>query len=95
MFDTMSVSERKRKQWTLALSFGAQIVMLGLAVLVPLLSTDGLPHRLAWVSVPEPPHALSHHAAPIHALAVEYDPHPREPSAITIASGNSFKGCAH
>ncbi len=67
MFDTISVSERKRKQWTLALSFGAQIVMLGLAVLVPLLSTDGLPHRLAWVSVPEPPHALSHHAAPIHA----------------------------
>jgi protein TonB len=65
MFDTISVSERKRKQWTLAVSFGGQVVLLGLAVLVPLLSTDGLPHRIAWVSVPAPPHALSHHAPPI------------------------------
>ncbi len=67
MFDTISVSERKRKQWTLAVSFGAQVVALGLALLVPLLSIEGLPHRISWVSVPEPPHALAHRAAPAPA----------------------------
>jgi protein TonB len=58
MFDAIGVSERTRKPWTVAVSFIGQIVMVGLAVIVPLIGTDGLPHRVSWVSVPEPPRAM-------------------------------------
>jgi hypothetical protein len=37
--------------------------MIGLAILIPLAGTDALPHRLSWVSVPEPPRALPHQPA--------------------------------
>jgi periplasmic protein TonB len=63
MFDAISVSERTRKPWTVAVSLIGQLVMVGLAILVPLVGTSALPHRLAWVSVPEPPRALPHHQA--------------------------------
>jgi periplasmic protein TonB len=64
MFEAISVSQRTRKPWTVAVSMLGQIAMIGLAVLVPLVSTEGLPHPLGWVSVPEPPRAPSHHPAP-------------------------------
>ena len=63
MFDAIGVSERTRKPWTVAVSFTGQMVMIGLAVVVPLVSTEGLPH-MRWVSIPEPPHALTHRPAP-------------------------------
>jgi protein TonB len=63
MFDAIGVSERTRKPWTVAVSFTGQIVMVGLAILVPLIGTDALPHRLSFVTVPEPPRALPHRAA--------------------------------
>ncbi|HLY19554.1 MAG TPA: energy transducer TonB [Bryobacteraceae bacterium] len=64
MFDAICVSERTRKPWTVAVSFAGQVAVIGLAVLVPLLSTDALPHRLVWVSVPEPPRGLPPKPAP-------------------------------
>jgi periplasmic protein TonB len=63
MFDAIGVSERTRKPWTVAVSFAGQMVMIGLAVVVPLVSTEGLPH-MRWVSIPEPPRALTHRPAP-------------------------------
>ena len=64
MFDTIGVSERTRKPWTVASSFIGQVAMVGLAIVIPLLSTEGLPHRLGWVSIPEPPRGLPHRPAP-------------------------------
>lgn len=58
MFDAIGVSERTQKPWTVVVSFIGQMAMIGLAILVPLVGTDALPHRLSWVSVPEPPRAL-------------------------------------
>jgi periplasmic protein TonB len=63
MFDAIGVSEATRKPWTVAVSLIGQTVVVGLAILVPLIGTDALPHRLSWVSVPEPPRALHHRAA--------------------------------
>jgi len=63
MFDAISVSERTRKPWTVAVSLIGQMAMVGLAILVPLVGTAALPHRLSWVSVPEPPRALAHKPA--------------------------------
>lgn len=63
MFDAIGVSERTRKPWTVAVSFIGQVAMIGLAILVPLVGTDALPHRFAWVTVPEPPRALPHRPA--------------------------------
>ena len=62
MFDALCVSEPMRRPWTMAVSLTGQVVMIGLAVLVPLLSTEGLPHRFWWVGVPEPPHASRPHS---------------------------------
>ncbi|HVN05557.1 MAG TPA: energy transducer TonB [Bryobacteraceae bacterium] len=64
MFEAISVSQRTRKPWTVAVSMLGQVAMIGLAILVPLVSTEGLPHPLGWVTVPEPPRALPHRAAP-------------------------------
>lgn len=56
MFDAIGVSERTRKPWTVAASFAGQAAMIGLAVLVPLVSTEALPHgRLAGFLLSEPP----------------------------------------
>jgi len=63
MFDAMGVSARTQKPWTVVVSFIGQMAMIGLAMLVPLVGTDALPHRLTWVSVPEPPRALPHRPA--------------------------------
>jgi periplasmic protein TonB len=63
MFDAISVSERTRKPWTVVVSFAGQAALIGLAILVPLVSTEGLPHRLSVVTLPEPPRALPHRPA--------------------------------
>jgi protein TonB len=63
MFDAIGVSGRTQKPWTVVVSFVGQIVAIGLAILVPLVGTDALPHRLSWVSLPEPPRALPHRTA--------------------------------
>jgi len=73
MFDAMGVSERTRRPWTVAVSFAGELALVGLAILVPLVTTEGLPHISEWVSVPEPPRALAHHAPraakrPEHAI---------------------------
>lgn len=62
MFDAIGVSERTRKPWTVAVSFMGQVGLIGLAVMVPLVSTEGLP-RMRWVSVPGVPRALPAHRA--------------------------------
>lgn len=64
MFDAMGVSERTRKPWTVAVSLVGQAAMVGLAILVPLVGTDALPHGFSVVTVPEPPRALPHRPAP-------------------------------
>jgi protein TonB len=64
MFDAISVSERTRKPWTVAISFAGQAALIGLAILVPLVSTEGLPHRLSIIdTLAEPPRALPHRPA--------------------------------
>jgi periplasmic protein TonB len=63
MFDAISVSEGTRKPWTVVVSFIGQLVLIGLAIIAPLVSTDALPHHLSWVSLPEPPRALPHRPA--------------------------------
>ena len=50
MFDAIGVSERTQKPWTVVVSFIGQMAMIGMAILVPLVGTDALPHRLSWVS---------------------------------------------
>jgi protein TonB len=64
MFDTIGVSQRTRKPWTVVSSFIGQVAMVGLAIVIPMLSTEGLPHRLGWVGLPEPPRGLPHRPAP-------------------------------
>lgn len=65
MFDGISVSERTRKPWTVAVSFAGQGVMIGLAILVPLVSTEALPHGrfVSLLALPEPPPAIRPHVA--------------------------------
>ena len=58
MFDTIGVSERTQKPWTVVVSFIGQMAVIGLAILAPLVGTDALPHPLSWISLPEPPRAL-------------------------------------
>lgn len=63
MFDAIGVSERTQKPWTVVVSFIGQMAVIGLAILAPLVGTDALPHRLSWISLPEPPRALPHRPA--------------------------------
>ena len=58
MFDAIGVSERTQKPWTVVVPFIGQMAMIGLAILVPLVGTGTLPHRLSWITLPEPPRAL-------------------------------------
>jgi protein TonB len=75
MFDAICVSERTKKPWTVAISLTGQIALIGLAILVPLVSTEALPHgRFTWLSVPEPPRAMAHHAPPAIAKPVKTVP---------------------
>jgi protein TonB len=56
MFESISVSERTRKPWTVAASCAGQCAMIGLLVLIPLVTDQALPHgRLAGFLLPEPP----------------------------------------
>jgi len=60
MFDAISVS-KTRKPWTVAVSFAGQGMLVGLAVLVPLVTTEALPHGhlASLLSSPEPPRGTS------------------------------------
>ena len=63
MFDAISVSERTRKPWTVAVSFAGQVVLVALAVLVPLVSTEALPRGHfydVWIAGPPPPPPARH-----------------------------------
>jgi len=56
MFDAISVSQPTRKPWTVTVSFIGQAGLIALAVLVPLVSTEALPHlRVLGGLLPEPP----------------------------------------
>ena len=64
MFESISVSERTRKPWTVAVSCAGQCAMIALFVLVPLVSNQVLPHgRLAGFLLPEPPAPSPTHQA--------------------------------
>ncbi len=63
MFDAIGVSGRTQKPWTVVVSFIGQVAAIGLAILVPLVGTDALPHRLSWVSLPAPPPGIHHKTA--------------------------------
>jgi len=64
MFESISVSERTRKPWTVVVSCAGQCVMIGLFVLIPLMTRQALPHaRLAGFLLPEPPAASPAHRA--------------------------------
>jgi protein TonB len=70
MFDAIGVSERTQKPWTVLASFIGQMAMIGLAILAPLLSTEGLPHGHSLGDLflpPEPPRALPHRPAQVPA----------------------------
>lgn len=73
MFDAIGVSERTRKPWTVAVSTLGQLAVIGLAVLVPLIGTDALPHHFFAVTLPEPPRGLPHHV-----------PHPAAAKAAAV-----------
>jgi protein TonB len=59
MFDGIGVNEATGKPWTVPVSMAAQTVMIGLAILVPLVTTEALPHGhlISLLSLPEPPRA--------------------------------------
>ena len=64
MFESISVSERTRKPWTVAVSCAGQCAMIGLLVLIPLLTNQAPPHgHLAGFLLPEPPPAPPAHRA--------------------------------
>ena len=61
MFDAIGVSERTQKPWTVVVSFIGQVALIGLAILVPLVETERLPHGHSLGDLflpPEPPRAL-------------------------------------
>jgi protein TonB len=63
MFDAIGVSEGTQKPWTVVVSFIGQTALIGLAILVPLIGTEGLPHGHSLGDLflpPEPPRALPH-----------------------------------
>jgi periplasmic protein TonB len=59
MFEQTFVEDqgRTKRPWTVALSFGIQIIMIGIAVLVPLIFTDTLPRAqlTSFLVAPPPP----------------------------------------
>jgi protein TonB len=66
MFDAIGVSERTQKPWTVVVSFIGQVALIGLAILVPLVETERLPHGHSLGDLflpPEPPRALPRQAA--------------------------------
>ena len=82
MFDAIGVSERTQKPWTVVVSFIGQTALIGLAVLVPLISTERLPHGHSLGDLflsPEPPRALPHH----ERRAANAKPNPIVPPQVT------------
>src|SRR5581483_1350113 len=64
MFEAVGVSERTRKPWMVLVSFIGECGLVGMAILVPLVTTDALPHgRFVNVFLPEPPPAAPHAAS--------------------------------
>jgi protein TonB len=84
MFDGIGVSERTQKPWTVIVSFIGQMAIIGLAILVPLVGTDALPHRLSWVSLPEPPRAMHHRAAQAVAKPASMVPPQITPKGLVL-----------
>jgi len=84
MFDAIGVSERTGKPWTVVVSFLGQMAMIGLAILIPLAGTDALPHRLSWVSLPEPPRALPHRPAQAQAKPASVVPPQLTPKGLVL-----------
>jgi protein TonB len=84
MFDAIGVSERTQKPWTVVVSFIGQMAAIGLAILVPLAGTDALPHRLSWISLPEPPRALPHRAAQAAAKQTSMIPPQFTPKGLVL-----------
>ncbi len=86
MFDAICVSERSRKPWTVAGSFIGQAGVVALAILVPLVSTEGLPHARFMVGLPEPPRALPHHATPAAVKVASVVPSQRYRRVLVVPS---------
>lgn len=86
MFDAIGVSERTQKPWTVIVSFIGQMAMMGLAILIPLMSTDALPHHFSWVSLPEPPRALPHRPAQAAARQTSMVPSQLTPKGLVLPS---------
>ena len=56
MFDAIDVSQRGRKPWTMGVSLIGQAVLVGLAIVLPLVTTEALPHTgLATMWLPPTP----------------------------------------
>jgi protein TonB len=84
MFDAIGVSGRTQKPWTVVISFIGQMALIGLAILVPLIGTDALPHRLSWVTVPEPPRALHRRTAQDRAKQASMVPVQFTPKGLVL-----------
>ena len=83
MFESISVSERTRKPWTVAVSFAGQCAMIGLLVLIPLVTHQAPPHgRLAGFLLPEPPAASPAHWAQARPPRVKPIPFQLNPRAL-------------
>jgi protein TonB len=65
-------SRNPRRGWTAVVSFGLQAVVLGIAVLAPLLYTEALPVMTSYVEIPLPPGRRAAPAQPVHQAS-----HPR------------------
>jgi periplasmic protein TonB len=87
MFDTIGASGRTRKPWTVAVSFAGQLALIGVAVLVPLVTTQTLPHsRLISFLLPEPPPpAAVHQKRPVQPKPSKLVPFEMKPSGVVQA----------
>jgi protein TonB len=64
MFDTISVSEGPHNPWAVAASLAGQVLMIGMAILIPLVTTEALPRgRLISYLLSEPPPPPARHPA--------------------------------
>ncbi len=83
MFESISVSERTRKPWTVAISCAGQCAMIGLLVLLPLITNQALPHgRIAGFLLPQPPAAAPAYRAQAPHLRVKPIPFQLDKSGL-------------
>ncbi|MFN7996421.1 MAG: energy transducer TonB [Bryobacteraceae bacterium] len=83
MFDAVGVSERTRKPWTVLVSFIGECGLVGMAILVPMVATDALPHgRFVNVFLPEPPPPAPHATAAPHKSPANTVPFESTPTGI-------------